>query len=155
MTKKHDQLSAANELADELAADQAALAREPLTAREALADARAQAPDEVRKSLPAPKPGDPHYDWSQHYPEGTELFTYAFPDGKMLALKAFSAIYSKTWLYKISELQSDIDIEFAALKRGGCPEAHAVLMELDDTVGDPIADLYNAWIGAEGLDSGE
>ncbi|MGX9669923.1 hypothetical protein [Mycobacterium sp. HM-7] len=102
-----------------------------------------------------PVPGDPDYDWSQHYPDGTELFTYTFPGGKTVALKAFSAIYSKTWLYKISELQSDIDIEFAALKRGGCPQVHAVLIQLDDTVGDPIADLYRAWIGAEGLDSGE
>jgi hypothetical protein len=155
MSKKHDQESAAIELSDDVAEYEAALGREPLSAGEALADARAQASDEARSLLPEPKLGDPDYDWSQHYPDGAELFTYTFPGGKTLALKTFASIYSKTWLYKVSELQNDIDIEFAALKRGGCAQAHAVLMTLDDTNGDPIADLYNAWIGAEGLDSGE
>ncbi|MUL47608.1 hypothetical protein FZI85_25165 [Mycobacterium sp. CBMA293] len=155
MAKKHDELSAAIAAGDELAEDQAALEREPLSAGEALADARALAPDELKAKLPAPVPGDPDYNWAQHYPEGAELYVHTFPDGKTVALKTFGSIYSKTWLYKISRLQTDTDVIFAAIKRGCCPQADAFLMALDDSVGDPLDDLYQAWLNDEGIDSGE
>lgn len=155
MAKKRDELSAAIAVSDELAADEVSLEREPLSASEALADARAQAPEEVKAKLPAPVPGDPDYDWAQHYPEGTELYVHKFPDGKTVALKTFASIYSKTWLYKISQLQTETDVIFAAIKRGCCPQADAFLMALDDSVGDPLDDLYQAWLADEDVDSGE
>lgn len=155
MAKKRDELSAAIDASAQVAADGAALEREPLSASEALADARAQAPDAVKAKLPAPVPGDPDYDWAQHYPDGAELYVHKFPDGKTVALKTFASIYSKTWLYKISQLQTETDVIFAAIKRGCCPQADAFLMALDDSVGDPIDDLYKAWLADEGLDSGE
>ena len=74
MPKKHDDVSAAADLADELASDR--------SAGEALADARAQAGNDERAGLPAPKLGDPDYDWSQHYPEGTKLYRHTYPDGQ-------------------------------------------------------------------------
>lgn len=142
--------------------DESALEREPLSAGEALADARAQASDETRDMLPEPKPGDPDYDWSGHY-DTTDLYTHRFPDGTVVAIKPFASIYSKTWLYKIRQLQTDTDIEFAAIDRAACPTAQEVLMGLDDTNGDPFDDLYKAWLeagtsngdGDKGLTAGE
>lgn len=142
--------------------DESALEREPLSAGEALADARAQASDETRDMLPEPKPGDPDYDWSGHY-DTTDLYTHTFPDGTVVAIKPFAAIYSKTWLYKIRQLQTDTDIEFAAIDRAACPTAQEVLMNLDDTEGDPFDDLYKGWLeagtknadGDKGLTPGE
>lgn len=112
---------------------------------------------------PKPKPGDADYDWAQHYPENTPLYVHTFPDGKVVAIKTFAAIYSKTFLYKVRDMPTDIDIEFAALDRAGCPQAKAVFLALDDTDGDPISDLYRAWIAAgtsngdgdKGLTAGE
>ena len=142
--------------------DESALEREPLSAGEALADARAQASDETRDMLPEPKPGDPDYDWSGHY-DTTDLYTHRLPDGTVVAIKPFASIYSKTWLYKIRQLQTDTDIEFAAIDRAACPTAQEVLMGLDDTNGDPFDDLYKAWLeagtsngdGDKGLTAGE
>ena len=160
MAKKRDEV-----LLDELEdqeRDESALEREALSAGEALADARAQASDETRDMLPEPKPGDPDYDWSGHY-DTTDLYTHRFPDGTVVAIKPFASIYSKTWLYKIRQLQTDTDIEFAAIDRAACPTAQEVLMNLDDTEGDPFEDLYKAWLeagtknaeGDKGLTSGE
>ncbi len=160
MAKKRDEV-----LLDELEdreRDESALEREPLSAGEALADARAQASDETRDMLPEPKPGDPDYDWSGHY-DTTDLYTHRFPDGTVVAIKPFASIYSKTWLYKIRQLQTDTDIEFAAIDRAACPTAQEVLMGLDDTNGDPFDDLYKAWLeagtsngdGDKGLTAGE
>lgn len=106
---------------------------------------------------PTPKPGDADYDWTQHYPDNTPLYVHRFPDGTVVALKTFAAIYSKTWLYKVRELKTDVDIEFSAIDRGACPEAKAVLLDLDDSAGDPIRDFYTAWIAGEkaGDDDGE
>ncbi|CQD15709.1 hypothetical protein BN970_03302 [Mycolicibacterium conceptionense] len=160
MAKKRDEV-----LLDELddrERDESALEREPLSVGEALADARAQASDETRDMLPEPKPGDPDYDWSGHY-DTTDLYTHTFPDGTVVAIKPFAAIYSKTWLYKIRQLQTDTDIEFAAIDRAACPTAQEVLMNLDDTEGDPFDDLYKGWLeagtknadGDKGLTPGE
>ncbi|ORA63195.1 hypothetical protein BST26_20550 [Mycolicibacterium insubricum] len=102
-----------------------------------------------------PKPGDPEYDWTQHYPDGTELFRYTFPGGPTVALKAFGTIYSKTWLYKLRDIESDFEVEFAAIDRAICPTGRSLLMELDDANGDPIDDLWNAWIKAGTSRGGE
>ncbi|WP_019969334.1 hypothetical protein [Mycobacterium sp. 141] len=118
------------------------------------------AADNASDDKPKPKPGDADYDWAQHYPDNTPLYVHRFPDGTVVALKSFGAIYSKTWLYKVRELTTDVDIEFSAIDRGACPEAKAVLLGLDDSAGDPIRDFYSAWIagetaGDEGVTAGE
>ena len=105
---------------------------------------------------PAAKPGDKDYDWSVQY--GTDnLYVHTFPDGTVVALKPFGSIYSKTWLYKLRNAVSDVDIEFAALDRGSCEVARAVLESLPDSDGDPLSDLFKAWTAAatEGLTPGE
>lgn len=94
-----------------------------------------------------PKPGDPDYDWSAHY--GTEdLYRHTFADGTVVALKPFGSIYSKTWLYKIRNMATDVDVQFASIDRASCETARAVLESLDDTVGDPLDDLFTAWVAA-------
>lgn len=92
-----------------------------------------------------PTPGDPGFDWAAVY--GTdELFTYTFGCGTVVALKPFRSIFSKTWLYKIRALKTNVDVELAAIDRGSCPEARAVLEGLDDSSdGDPIDELWAAW----------
>lgn len=102
-----------------------------------------QTPEPEKK----PKPGDADYDWSTHY-DTDDLYIHTFPDGKVLAIKAFGKIYSKTFLYKIRYLATEADVEFAALDRASCDVAREVLANLDDTVGDPIEDLYQAWLAA-------
>ena len=108
---------------------------------------------------PAPdaEPGDAAYDWSAQYPGVEDLYVHTFPDGTVVALKPFSSIYSKTWLYKLRKAVSDVDIEFAALDRGSCEVARAVLESLPDSDGDPLSDLFKAWTAAatEGLTPGE
>lgn len=114
------------------------------------------------ENKPEPKPGDADYDWSGHY-DTTDLYSHTFPDGTVVAIKPFASIYSKTWLYKIRQLQTDTDIEFAAIDRAACPTAQEVLMGLDDTEGDPFDDLYKGWLeagtknadGDKGLTPGE
>ena len=125
-----------------------------------VAGTAAEPPGDAEKA--DPKPGDADYDWSGHY-DTTDLYTHTFPDGTVVAIKPFASIYSKTWLYKIRQLQTDTDIEFAAIDRAACPTAQEVLMNLDDTEGDPFEDLYKAWLeagtknadGDKGLTSGE
>lgn len=105
---------------------------------------------------PQPKPGEAGYDWAAQY--GTkDLYVHTFPNGKVVALKPFGSIYSKTWLYKIRTLQTDVDIEFAALDRGACDAAREVLRSLDDSDGDPLDELFKAWAASatEGLTPGE
>lgn len=94
-----------------------------------------------------PKPGDADYDWSAHY-DTNDLYRHTFADGTVVALKKFGAIYSKTWLYKLRGLVTDVDVEFAALDRGACETAKELLMSLDDSDGDPISDLFAAWVDA-------
>ncbi len=95
-----------------------------------------------------PKPGDTDFNWSALY--GTdELYVHTFPNGTVVALKPFSSIFSKTWLYKIRSLKTNVDVELAALDRGSCPQARAVLESLDDTEGDPVDELWAAWSTAD------
>ena len=112
----------------------------------------------VEESKPEPKPGDKDYDWVKLY--GTdELYVHTFADGTVVALKSFKSIFSKTWLYKIRSLKTNVDVELAAIDRGSCPAARAVLENLDDSSeGDPIDELWKAWStsdAGEGLTSGE
>jgi hypothetical protein len=106
---------------------------------------------------PAAKAGEAGYDWAADYPGVDNLYSHTFPDGTVVALKPFSSIYSKTWLYKLRALQTDVDIEFAALDRGACDAARRVLSNLPDTDGDPLDDLFKAWAASatEGLTPGE
>lgn len=100
---------------------------------------------------PAPQVGSPDYDWSAHY-DTTDLFHYSFADGTQIAIRSFASIYSKTWLYKVSQMvkegATDVDIEFAAIDRAACPTARELLLNLDDTEGDPINDLWLAWVAS-------
>ena len=106
------------------------------------------------------KPGDATYDWAAHY-DTAELYRHTFPNGVVVALKPFASIYSKTWLYKLRSLQTDADIEFAALDRAACETAKEVLLSLDDSDGDPLDELFKAWVaagtasGGKGLTPGE
>ncbi|MDQ2638108.1 MAG: hypothetical protein M3Y83_14665 [Actinomycetota bacterium] len=101
-----------------------------------------------------PKPGDADYDWSAHY-DTDDLYVHTFPDGTVVALKSFASIYSKTWLYKVRNLDTDVDVEFAAIDRGTCETAREVLAALDDTADtDPLDDLFKAW-SASGTSRGE
>ena len=112
----------------------------------------APAPEQV-EALPldgvepvaAPEPGDPGYDWAADY--GTDnLYTHTFSDGTVVALRSFGSIFSKTWLYKIRHLRTDIDIELAALERGSSEAARQVLDGLDDDSDiDYIAELWAGW----------
>lgn len=154
MAKKRDEVS--TDLADELTDSELALDREPLSAGEALADARAQDPDSG--SLPEAKPGDPDYDWSGHY--GTdELYRHAYPDGQVVALRRFKDIYSKQWLRSIRNLETEFDIESAAIDRAACDLAKQLIDNRPCPVGGPddFQDLWRAWTSsdAEGVTPGE
>lgn len=102
-------------------------------------------PAETNTVAPLPKPGDAEYNWADHYGTDTDLYTHTFADGTVIALKTFASIYSKTWLYKIRDLDTDIDVQFAAIDRAACETAKQVLLGLDDTTGDPIDELWTAW----------
>lgn len=107
----------------------------------------------VGPSKPEPKPGDPEYDWVAAY--GTsDLYAHTFPNGTVVALKPFASIYSKTWLYKIRNLPTESDIQFAAIDRGSCDVAREVLESLDDSAGDPLDDLWRSW-SASGTSHGD
>lgn len=112
--------------------------------------------DPTEPAQPPAKPGDKDYDWAAQY--GTDdLYVHTFSDGTVVALKSFTSIYSKTWLYKIRTMQSDVDIEFAAIDRGGCPAVKEVLLTLDDSKGDPLDELFRAWAASvnKGITPGE
>ena len=117
-----------------------------------LEPAAADTPDAEQPADTA-KPGEPGYDWSKHY-DTDDLYTHTFTDGTVVALKPFAAIYSKTWLYKIRGMDSDIDVEFASIDRAACETAREVLLSLDDTQGDPLDELLAAWVAA-GTSRGE
>lgn len=156
MAKKRDEV-----LLDELEdreRDESALEREPLSAGEALADARAQASDETRAMLPDPKPGDPDFDWSVHY--GTDdLYTHTYPDGLVVALRRFKDIYSKQWLRSIKDLPTEFDIESAAIDRASCELAKRLIDNRPCPIGGPddFQALFTAWSSAdmEGVTPGE
>lgn len=110
--------------------------------------------DVVAEPKPDPKPGEAGFDWSVLY--GTDdLYVHTFSDGTVVALKSFTSIFSKTWLYKIRSLKTNVDVELAAIDRGSCPAARAVLEGLDDSEGDPLDELWSAWSSGEGVTSGE
>ncbi|WP_396921683.1 hypothetical protein [Mycolicibacterium sp.] len=149
MAKKRDEV-----LLDELddrERDESALEREPLSVGEALADARAQASDETRDMLPEPKPGDPDYDWSHHYPEGVDLYTHTYPNGTVVSLRRFKDIYSKQWLRSIRNLESDFDIQNAAIDRAACETAQEVIDAVPCPIGEPdqFDALFEAWQKAD------
>jgi hypothetical protein len=98
----------------------------------------------VDEPKPDPKPGDADFDWSKQY-DTDDLYTHTFPDGKVVALKTFGSIYSKTWLYKVRKMATNAEVEFAAFDRASCDAAQEVLMDLDDSDGDPIDELFKAW----------
>ncbi len=104
-------------------------------------------PPAEKPAAPKPKPGDADYDWSAHY-DTADLYLHTFANGTVIALKPFASIYSKTWLYKIRSLQTDVDIEFAAIDRAACDTAKELLLALDDTDGDPLDELFKAWAAA-------
>lgn len=114
---------------------------------------------------PKPKPGDPDYDWAPHYPGCNDLYTHTFPDGKVIAMRSFGAIYSKTWLYKLRNAETDTDIQFAAFDRATCATARAILESVEAPLdgADPLDELWTAWSeagtahvdGAKGLSTGE
>ncbi len=93
------------------------------------------------------KPGDPDFDWSALY-DTEDLYTHTFGDGTVVALKSFATIYSKTWLYKLRKAASNAEVEFAAIDRAACDEAQQVLENLDLKDGDPLDDLFQAWVKA-------
>ena len=108
--------------------------------------------DDPTLDVPEPKPGDPGYDWSQHY--GTDdLYIHTFSNGgKVVALRPLSSIFSKTWLFRMSvEVKTDVDLEFAAVKRAACPEALEVLLSVDDSIGgeDMFEELWKGWTAAD------
>lgn len=111
---------------------------------------------------PKPKPGDAEFDWSAVYGPDVPLYIHTFSDGTVVALKTMNAIYNKTWLYKLRTAKTEVEVVVRSIERAGCAEALAVLDNLDDTAGDPIDELYTAWIrqstsrgdGDEGLTPG-
>jgi hypothetical protein len=104
-------------------------------------------PEPEPESKPDPKPGDADFDWTALY-DTDDLYTHTFPNGKVVAIKSFGRIYSKTWLYKLRNAASNAEVEFAAIDRAACDEARAVLESLDDADGDPLDDLFKAWTKA-------
>lgn len=114
-------------------------------------------PEDQAEPETKPKPGDSDYDWSVLY--GTDdLYLHTFPDGTVVALKSFTSIFNKTWLFQVGEeAKSDWDIERAAIKRGTCEVAKRVLMSLDPDQGDPLDGLFSAWAASaeKGLKPGE
>ncbi|WP_409430543.1 hypothetical protein ACJEIK_26265 [Mycobacterium sp. SMC-16] len=113
---------------------------------------------------PPPVPGDANYDWSQHYPKGTELYTHTYPDGKVVALRLFRDIYSKQFLRSIRHLETDFDVESAAIDRGACPAAQELIDSRPCPVDGPddFHELWKAWTSdssddddAEGVTAGE
>lgn len=118
------------------------------------------------ETKPEPKPGDKDYDWAPHYQTAeADLYKHTFPDGTVVAIRNFGAIYSKTWLYKLRKAQTDTDIQFAAIDRAACDVAQVLIEELEAPLGgkDPIDELWEAWSkagtahveDAEGLSTGE
>ena len=98
----------------------------------------------------APVPGDHDYDWSQHYPEGTKLYRYIYPDGQVVAIRRFGDIYSKQWLRSIKHLEIEFDIESAAIDRAACDAARDLIDARPCPVDGPddFHELWKAWTSA-------
>lgn len=101
-----------------------------------------------------PLPGAADYDWSAHYGD-VNLYRHTFRDGTVVALRTFSAVFSKALLWKLRNAESTTEVEFAAIGRAGCPAAEVVLnrvaaavLESDDYEYDPIEDLFESWMKA-------
>lgn len=108
-------------------------------------------PDEKVEEKPVPKPGDADYDWSPHYPAAAKLFRHTLPNGKVIAIREFGAIYSKGWLYKIRNFDSDVDFQFAAIDRAACETVQALIASVAtpvDSDTDPFDELWSAWVAA-------
>lgn len=133
---------------------------EPSDSPEEPADVEAQ-PEGTTPTPPAkkPTPGDGDYDWSVHY--GTsDLYIHTYADGQVVALRRFKDIYSKQWLRSIRNLQTDFDIESAAIDRASCEIAKELIDNRPCPVGgaDDFADLFKAWQSADvdgGVTAGE
>ncbi|SKU84634.1 Uncharacterised protein [Mycobacteroides abscessus subsp. abscessus] len=102
-----------------------------------------------------PLPGDAAYDWSAHYGEDVELYRHTFRDGTVVALRPFGSVFSKTLLWKLRNAESEAEVQFTAIMRGGCPAVDVVLdrvaaaaLDADDYEYDPIDDLFGSWMKA-------
>ncbi|OFJ55183.1 hypothetical protein BEL07_03135 [Mycolicibacterium grossiae] len=95
------------------------------------------------------------YDWSPHY-DTDDLYRHTLPNGQVIALRTFGSIYSKSWLYKLRNAQTDTDVQFAAIDRAACPLAQTILESVDAPIGgsDPLDALWEAWSKA-GTSHGE
>lgn len=118
--------------------------------------------DQADPDRPEPKPGDPDYDWSQHYPEGTALYKHTYPDGQVVALRRFRDIHSKQWLRSVQHLPTDFDIESAAIDRGTCELAREIIDNRPCPIDGPddFDELWKAWTSTdsenpEGVPAGE
>lgn len=106
--------------------------------------------DEPQKPLP----GDADYDWSAHYGD-IGLYRHTFRDGTVVALRPFGSVFSKTLLWKLRNAESESEVQFTAIMRGGCPAVDVVLdrvaaavLAADDYEYDPIAELFALWMKA-------
>lgn len=115
-----------------------------------------EASDTQADEAEQPKPGDADFDWTKAY-DTEDLFVHTFSDGKVVALRPFNAIYNKTWLYKLRNIESNDTVIILSIDRASCAEARLVLSGLDDERGaaDPIDDLWKAWSTAGTSHSGE
>ena len=106
-------------------------------------------PGSAKKS--EPKAGDVAYDWSHHYPEGVDLYTHTYPNGTVVALRRFKDIYSKQWLRSIRNLETDFDIQNAAIDRAACETAQEVIDAVPCPIGEPdqFDALFEAWQKAD------
>lgn len=113
-------------------------------------------PVEDANTLPAakPLPGAADYDWSAHYGD-IELYRHTFRDGTVVALRPFGSVFSKTLLWKLRNAESESEVQFTAIMRGGCPAVDVVLdrvaaavLDADDYEYDPIDDLFDSWMKA-------
>lgn len=102
-----------------------------------------------------PLPGAADYDWSAHYGEDVELYRHTFRDGTVVALRPFGSVFSKTLLWKLRNADSESEVQFTAIMRGGCPAVDVVLdrvagavIDSDDYEYDPIDDLFASWMKA-------
>ncbi|MDM1889074.1 hypothetical protein PP292_24630, partial [Mycobacteroides abscessus] len=63
--------------------------------------------------------------------------------------------FSKTLLWKLRNAESEAEVQFTAIMRGGCPAVDVVLdrvaaaaLDADDYEYDPIDDLFGSWMKA-------
>ncbi len=111
--------------------------------------------DKDKDEPQGPLPGAADYDWSAHYGEDVELYRHTFRDGTVVALRPFGSVFSKTLLWKLRNADSESEVQFTAIMRGGCPAVDVVLdrvagavIDSDDYEYDPIDDLFASWMKA-------